>query len=92
MDYAIKHCVKCAFFGAPVSNPKMLVGSAEAIGLGAIASGCKFYAAYPMTPSTGIMNYIADKEKACGVIDEQAEDEIASINMALGASFAGVSL
>ena len=57
---------------------------------GAIASGCKFYSAYPMTPSTGIMNYLAGKEAEYGIIVEQAEDEIAAINMALGASFAGV--
>jgi 2-oxoglutarate ferredoxin oxidoreductase subunit alpha len=43
-----------------------------------------------MTPSTGIMNYLASKEKEYGVVVEQAEDEIAAINMALGASFAGV--
>jgi 2-oxoglutarate ferredoxin oxidoreductase subunit alpha len=89
-DYAIKECIKCSFSAATVSKSKMLIGGAEAIGFGAIASGCKFYAAYPMTPSTGIMNYIADKEKEYGVIVEQAEDEIAAINMALGASFAGV--
>jgi len=43
-----------------------------------------------MTPSTGIMNYLAGKAKDYGVVVEQAEDEIAAINMALGASFAGV--
>jgi len=43
-----------------------------------------------MTPSTGIMLYIAGKAKEYGIIVEQAEDEIAAINMALGASFAGV--
>ncbi|MCL4456547.1 MAG: 2-oxoacid:acceptor oxidoreductase subunit alpha [Nitrospirae bacterium] len=89
-DYAVKQCVKCSFSAAPLSKPKMLIPGIEAIGLGAIASGCKFYAAYPMTPSTGIMNYIAGKEKEYGIIVEQAEDEIAAINMALGASFAGV--
>ncbi len=68
----------------------MLIGINEAVGLGALASGCKFYSAYPMTPSTGIMLYIAGKAKEYGVIVEQAEDEIAAINMALGASFAGV--
>ena len=71
-------------------KPKMLINSVEAIGLGAIASGCKFYSAYPMTPSTGLMNYIAGREKEFGIIVEQAEDEISAINMALGASFAGV--
>ncbi|MEF9475485.1 MAG: 2-oxoacid:acceptor oxidoreductase subunit alpha, partial [Candidatus Mariimomonas ferrooxydans] len=59
-------------------------------GLGAVSSGCKFYSAYPMTPSTGIMNYIAAKEKEYGIIVEQAEDEISAINMTLGASFGGV--
>jgi 2-oxoglutarate ferredoxin oxidoreductase subunit alpha len=67
----------------------MLIAGNDAIGLGAVASGCKFYSAYPMTPSTGIMNYIAGKEVDYGIIVEQAEDEIAAINMALGASFAG---
>jgi 2-oxoglutarate ferredoxin oxidoreductase subunit alpha len=68
----------------------MLIAGIDAMGLGALASGCKFYAAYPMTPSTGIMNYLAGKEKEYGIIVEQAEDEIAAINMAVGASFAGV--
>ncbi len=89
-DFAAKQCLKCSFSVTPLSDPKMLIGGNDAIGFGAIASGCKFYAAYPMTPSTGIMNYIAGKEKEYNIIVEQAEDEIAAINMALGASFAGV--
>lgn len=91
-DFAVKNCMRCSFSlavtGSPL-KPKMLINSVEAIGLGAIASGCKFYSAYPMTPSTGIMNYIAGKEKEFGIIVEQAEDEISAINMVLGASFAG---
>lgn len=89
-DYAVKQCIKCSFAAAPLSNPKMLIAGNDAIGLGAIASGCKFYSAYPMTPSTGIMLYIASKAKEYSIVVEQAEDEIAAINMALGASFAGV--
>ena len=88
-DYAINKCIKCSFLAAPLSKPKMLIAGSDAVGLGAVASGCKFYSAYPMTPSTGIMNYIAGKETDYGIIVEQAEDEIAAINMALGASFAG---
>jgi len=91
-DFAMKNCMKCSFSPNTAGlsfKPKMLINSVEAIGLGAIASGCKFYSAYPMTPSTGIMNYIAGKEKEFGIIVEQAEDEISAINMALGASFAG---
>lgn len=91
-DYAKQGCSGCDFSTSPANpaTPRMLVGGVEAIALGAIASGCKFYAAYPMTPSTGIMNYLATKEKEYGIVVEQAEDEIAAINMALGASFAGV--
>jgi 2-oxoglutarate/2-oxoacid ferredoxin oxidoreductase subunit alpha len=89
-DFAATHCTRCSFSVPPGSGPKLLIGANEAIGLGAIGSGCKFYSAYPMTPSTGIMLFIADKAKEYGIIVEQAEDEIAAINMAIGASFAGV--
>ncbi len=61
----------------------MLMAGNEAVDLGALASGLKFYAAYPMTPSTGIMLYAAGKAKDFGVVVEQAEDAIAAINMAL---------
>jgi 2-oxoglutarate ferredoxin oxidoreductase subunit alpha len=91
-DHAVKGCLTCNFSVDVADNAGalMLVGGSEAIALGAMASGVKFYAAYPMTPSTGIMNYLAGKEKEYGIVVEQAEDEIAAINMALGASFAGV--
>ncbi len=91
-DYAVAHCSNCSFPPASVAepSPKMLLGGVESIALGTLASGCKFYSAYPMTPSTGIMNILASKEEEYGIVVEQAEDEIAAINMALGASFAGV--
>lgn len=89
-EFAVKNCRQCSFIPSSSSEPKMLVAGIEAIAFGAIASGCKFYSAYPMTPSTGIMNYLAGKEAEYGIIVEQAEDEIAAINQALGASFAGV--
>ncbi len=71
-------------------NKKMLISGNEALSLGAMAAGCKFMAAYPMTPSTGIITYLAGKAREFGLVAEQAEDEIAAINMAIGASFAGV--
>lgn len=89
-DYAIRHCIRCHFFVPPPRKELMLISGNDSIGFGAIASGLKFYSAYPMTPSTGIMNYVASKAKEYGIIVEQAEDEIAAINMAIGASFAGV--
>jgi len=89
-EYAQRNCSACSFSVPEISRPKMLINGTEAIALGALASGCKLYSAYPMTPSTGIMNYLASKEQEYGIVVEQAEDEIAAINMALGASFAGV--
>ena len=89
-DFAVRECVKCAFSPAPRTEPKMLISGVDSIAIGAIASGCKFYSAYPMTPSTGIMLYLAEKAREYGIIVEQAEDEIAAVNMAIGASFAGV--
>ena len=68
----------------------MLLTGNKALGLGAIAAGLRFYSAYPMSPSTSIMNYIASKSNEAEIVVEQAEDEIAAINMAIGASFAGV--
>jgi 2-oxoglutarate ferredoxin oxidoreductase subunit alpha len=61
----------------------------EAIALGAVSAGLRFYSFYPMTPSTSISLNLAGQAKRMGLIVEQAEDEIAAINMAIGASFAG---
>lgn len=61
----------------------------EAIGLGAIAGGLQLYVAYPMTPSSSILHFLALKEKEAGIVVKHAEDEIGAVNMALGASFAG---
>lgn len=68
----------------------MLINGNEAIALGAVKAGCKFYSGYPMTPSTSIMNEMSGYSKQFSIVVEQAEDEIAAINMAIGASFAGV--
>ena len=68
----------------------MLINGNKAVALGALASGLKFYSAYPMSPSTSIMEFLAAQGKDLNVVVEQAEDEIAAINMAIGASFTGV--
>lgn len=70
-------------------TPKYLLSGNEALGLGALLAGCTFYSAYPMTPSTGILNFLAAHAEEYGLVVEQAEDEIAAINMAIGASYAG---
>lgn len=68
---------------------KILLSGADAIGLGALAAGCDFISSYPMTPGTSVFMFMAKHQKEFGVAVEQAEDEIAAINMAIGASFAG---
>ncbi|HAF94898.1 MAG: hypothetical protein A2021_05445 [Elusimicrobia bacterium GWF2_52_66] len=90
-DYVVVKIKDCSFSvsGAQHDRGCLLAGN-EALALGAIAAGCKFYTAYPMSPSTGIMNTVADYAGKYGIIVEQAEDEIAAVNMAVGASFAGV--
>ena len=70
-------------------NLQLVMNGNEAIGLGAIAAGCTFMAAYPMTPSTPILEYFAGKAAELGLVFIQAEDEISAVNMAVGASFAG---
>ncbi len=71
------------------SKETILINGNQAVGFGAIAAGLKFYSAYPMSPSTTILEYLASKSEDAGIVVEQAEDEIAAIIMALGASFAG---
>lgn len=68
---------------------QMLISGSKAVALGAIAAGLRLYSAYPMSPSTAIMETLASKADEAGIVVEQAEDEIAAINMAIGASYAG---
>ncbi len=74
---------------APGRDGRLMVNGNEAIGLGALSAGLKFLAFYPMTPSTSIALTVIAAAERMGVVYEQAEDEIAAINMALGASYAG---
>ena len=71
------------------NEERLILSGNQALALGAIAAGLRFYSAYPMSPSTTILEYLASKSDAAGIVVEQAEDEIAAINMAIGASFAG---
>jgi len=72
------------------AQPKIVITGNEAYVLGAIASGCKFYAAYPMTPMAAALVYMAEVGPKYGVVVKHAEDEISVINMAIGASYTGV--
>jgi len=72
------------------NTSQLLLTGNEAASLAAIAAGCQAYFAYPMTPSTSILHFLAQYGKDLGIVVVQPEDEIAVINMAIGASFAGV--
>ncbi len=73
-----------------VSDPRLLMSGAEALALGAVMSGMQFYSAYPMTPASPILHWLAEEGHKYGVVVVQPEDEIAAIAMAIGASYAGV--
>lgn len=62
----------------------------EAVGLGALRAGCKFYASYPMTPTNGLLHFMTSNERDYGLIALQPEGEIAAMNMVAGAASAGV--
>ncbi len=68
---------------------QILLRGAEAVGLGALAGGCTFVSSYPMSPSTAVLTFMAQHARDFGIVVEQAEDEIAAINMALGGWYAG---
>ena len=74
-----------------VKSPlRMVVSGNEAIGMGAIKAGMKFFCAYPMTPTSSILHFLAAYDRDYSYVVKQAEDEISAINMAIGAGFAGV--
>ena len=62
----------------------------EAIAMAAYAAGCKFYSAYPMTPASTILHWMASHAKDTGICVKQCEDELSVINMAIGAGIGGV--
>lgn len=72
------------------SSKKYIVTGNEAIGLGAITAGCRFHSQYPMTPTTQLLTFMASHARDSNIVVVQPEDEISSIHMAIGASFAGV--
>lgn len=80
-----------AFKLKKIENKKrMVLTGNDALCMGAIKAGCKFLSAYPMTPINSILSFMAAHEKDYNLVVKQPEDEISGINMAIGASFAGV--
>lgn len=71
------------------NDARMFLNGSQAVGLGALAGGCNFIASYPMSPSTGVLQFLAAQAERFGLVTEQAEDEISAINMGLGSWYAG---
>lgn len=69
---------------------QMVISGNGSVAMGAMKAGMKFYAAYPMTPSSDILGYLARQEEKMGLVVKHTEDEIAAMNMIIGAGFAGV--
>ena len=67
----------------------LLVTGSQAMGMGLVHAGCRFYAGYPMTPSSPLLTYIADVQNETGMVVKQAEDEITAAQMMSGAMFMG---
>lgn len=71
------------------NTERIFISGNEAVSAGAIKAGCKFFAAYPMTPASSILHTMAAFERSYNIVVKHTEDEIAAINMAIGASHAG---
>jgi 2-oxoglutarate ferredoxin oxidoreductase subunit alpha len=73
----------------PDAPPRMILNGNDAFALGALAGGCRFVSAYPMTPGSPVLHWFAAHAEKYGVVTKHAEDEIAAINMAIGAAHVG---
>lgn len=75
---------------ARADGDRLLMMGNDAIGYGALVAGCRFMAGYPITPATDVLEWMAKYGPAYGALVVQAEDELAAINMTIGAAYAGV--
>jgi 2-oxoglutarate ferredoxin oxidoreductase subunit alpha len=73
----------------PPTEALVVMNGNEALGMGALASGMEFCAMYPITPATSVSHYLAEVFSKFGGILHQAEDEIAAVGAAIGASYSG---
>ena len=88
-DFAFAGQVRPPVFGSTGESGRLLVSGNDAIALGMIAAGIGVYTGYPMSPATSIMSTLAQVGGDAGIAVEQVEDEIAALNAALGAAYAG---
>jgi len=73
----------------PAADPMVVMNGNQAIGMGAMAAGLDLCAMYPITPATSVSHYLGEVFEKVGGVVHQAEDEIAAIGAAIGASYAG---
>jgi len=84
------NCRYCIEANPPeTTKSNFFLSGTEGIGFGAIAGGCNFISSYPMSPSTGVLTFLAKQSRAFGICVEQAEDEIAAFQMGLGVWYGG---
>jgi 2-oxoglutarate ferredoxin oxidoreductase subunit alpha len=88
-DYAAANFKAFPFKAPDLGRGNAVLTGNMALALGGIAAGVKFYAAYPMSPSTGVLMYMASHARQLGIMVRQVEDEIGVMNMVIGAAHAG---
>jgi 2-oxoglutarate ferredoxin oxidoreductase subunit alpha len=76
--------------GGKKAPPRMVISGNDALAMGALMAGVKFVAGYPMTPGSPILEWLSVRSKEYGIVTKHAEDEIAAINMIIGAGQMGV--
>jgi 2-oxoglutarate/2-oxoacid ferredoxin oxidoreductase subunit alpha len=89
-DYATQNFKPFAWPLPMTDNKYAVLSGNAAMAMGGAAAGCKFYCAYPMSPATGVLHWMASHARQAGIMVRQLEDEIAVINCAIGAASAGV--
>jgi 2-oxoglutarate ferredoxin oxidoreductase subunit alpha len=88
-DHARKHYLPFGFTLPDTGKPLAFVDGNSALAMGGAAAGVRFYAAYPMSPSTGVLHWFARHARQLGIMVRQVEDELSVINMTLGAAHTG---
>jgi 2-oxoglutarate/2-oxoacid ferredoxin oxidoreductase subunit alpha len=89
-DHATKNFSSFAWPLPMTGNRYAVLSGNTAMAMGGAAAGVKFYCAYPMSPSTGVLHWMAAHARKAGIMVRQVEDEIGVVNMAIGAAHAGV--
>ena len=88
-DYAATHFTPFPFKLPQLATPLAFVDGNSALAMGGAAAGVRFYCAYPMSPSTGVLHWMARHAQQLGIMVRQVEDELGVINMAIGAAHTG---